>query len=535
MLTLKQIIKPLLFFFFLLFAASACAIKGGDPGQTDFTNDLVPPEVRIIADTVSKNLRDRGLEVREGYLRAFTIADCDYVIGKTGVCFGNNPAAPYIIPVIPAWDNERLCPQRVTVFPDTPVGYGAIRQFDLREATVVIGRMPSPARYFGFQTYQYSRKGELNKKTDVYDYINTNFPYLVGQFYKDDVCPGRIISFASISNSNNNVVSEEREKPFWSQFRSFIITPDQTMDSIVRASLNQAGIQDAKILTEHIPSSVTVGLLDDADDFISLIRYAMPENVEKADDWRAVPQCVVLRVRDRNTHRSPKPYPAFSPEKRTAENENYLSRDLNALNNNVRAKWNLGPAPDPPDVSDRMIDIQRVSTMDLVGPDCIANTINCQGDSQDTTYMGRYDMPLETEDKDFIYAVVGTIGVETKNATYTSLGVYSSESNKGLACISDTQLKDSQQFLPKEPIRFDHADKFFIWYFCRDCSKVKTNNCSEIDTADVPLMKTLKLTMRNYIHPGTARGPNSDPPFKPEGISPLLTPWVITIPMDNKQ
>ena len=240
---------------------------------------------------------------------------------------------------------------------------------------------------------------------------------------------------------------------------------------------------------------------------------------------------MVLRFRDRTGERQPEPYPPFEhPEERTSEDENWLSQDLNTLNNNVRAAWGLPPAPEPPAMGDRMLDMQRVYPLGLVGPDCMRNTMNCSGDTQDTSYSCTMNLLMESEKDSFMYAAVGTLGKKTGNATYTSLSVYRASVAMGVANVADSELETSQRFLPQEPTPFENSDRFFLWYFGRSCASVTTGNCTEISTSQVSEGEPIGLSIRNYIHPPTARGPNTDPPDNPEGRSPLLTPWIVQIP-----
>ena len=145
--------------------------------------------------------------------------------------------------------------------------------------------MPPAARYLGLQTYQYTREGQVDTTTAVYNWISTYASSMLEQLF-GPAPSGRLFSFSSISNNNNNVVFERQAGSFFGQIRSFIITPDQAMDRTVRASLAKAGVPDAQVLTEPIPSSVTVGLGELADDFFGCFRYAMPEYEQLANIWR---------------------------------------------------------------------------------------------------------------------------------------------------------------------------------------------------------------------------------------------------------
>lgn len=52
------------------------------------------------------DLETKGYEVVRGAWNLFTIEDFQFAIAAVGNCFGNNPAAPYIIPSVPLWPDE---------------------------------------------------------------------------------------------------------------------------------------------------------------------------------------------------------------------------------------------------------------------------------------------------------------------------------------------------------------------------------------------------------------------------------------------
>ena len=55
------------------------------------------------AQSFEAKMKASGAEVLQGNWNLFSIEDCKYAIAKTGMCFGNNPAAPYIVPTLPLW------------------------------------------------------------------------------------------------------------------------------------------------------------------------------------------------------------------------------------------------------------------------------------------------------------------------------------------------------------------------------------------------------------------------------------------------
>ncbi|MFA6033490.1 MAG: hypothetical protein WC889_11380 [Myxococcota bacterium] len=521
-------------FLALLFVAPAVAGCSSGTSNNIPGNNKIPPAIQSMADAVVRDLTAQGYEVSRGYMKTFTNEDCASAIAVMGQCFANNPTAPYVLPILKTWKDEYVDPATVGGVGKVAAGYASPFRFDPREAVVLLGVMPPEARYFGCQTYQFTAAGVVNKTTDIYKRITENFPDTAGQFF-DPSPSGRLMSFASISNSSNNVEFEQQAGTFFGQVRSFIITPDQAMDRTVRASLAKSGLPATSTLTEAIPSSVTTGLTTAADDFVTIIRYALPRDEKLGNQWRQDLPVAVIRVRDAKAAHQSEPFPAFDhPAARSSVDENWLSTDLDTLNNNVRAAWGLPPAPVQPSLADRMMDMQRVMPFDLVGPDCMRNTMNCWGDTQDTSYSGNGNVLLENDAGQILYAVVGTLGTKTGNGTYMSLSVYRALYIQGVENVSDAVLETSQGKLPQQPASFQNADKFFLWYFARSCAAVTTGNCTEIPESLIPRGEPMKLAVRNYIKPGTMHGPNTDPAVNPLGQSPLLTPWVIPIPLEAR-
>ena len=163
--------------------------------------------------------------------------------------------------------------------------------------------------------------------------------------------PSRVQIFGSLSNSINNVVIQKQSEAVFDQMRYFIITPDQLMDTAVREALSRSAVAAKDIFTEPIPSNIgdselRGGLDEQADDFISMIRYPMALDAGAArpqsDIWRKKLPLVVLRVRDPRVEPQPVPYPRLELQPRTAAHnpsETDLLPDLIDLAEAVCARW----------------------------------------------------------------------------------------------------------------------------------------------------------------------------------------------------
>lgn len=516
-------------FVFLLLAGTFLLVAGCSSDSSNANNlpkNNVPPFIEEDAQRLIADLTAQGFEVKRGYFKLYTQDDCSYSYETMKSCYGNNPAAPYIMFAVPSWPEEYVDPATKLAFGKVFKGYNGSFRLDPSEAIVILGLMPPPAAYFGLQTYLFTREGTFDTTSATYQFIANHFPAMLGSFFTPvPMNAKRIQLVSSLSNSNNDVVVQQQSGASFDQKRFFIITPDQFIDTAVRTSLNRIAVENSNIFTEPIPSvadnlsAVRTGLDEHADELIWVMRYAMPLDGggfgTPSDTWKKDLPLVVLRVRDTRQGRLAQPYGPVILEVRTAVDESWLKADLTNLVAAVNSKW--GQPCSNADCSDQgttnFIDLQS-SPLNLFGPKCMEIGMNCLGDTQDTTYQGT---PNQSLDNGQIYAVVGTLGTETGNATYVGLSVNESLMVKGLANINSEQLKNTALSYAEQ---VNNADKFYIYYFTRDCSDIQAlteGNCFSIsDTmiqpCSAPATQTcdyLKLVQRDYIAKGTRRGPDS--------------------------
>jgi hypothetical protein len=479
----------------------------------------VPASIEKNAQRLIADLTKQGYEVTRGYFKLYTEDDCADSYETMKSCYGNNPAAPYVMFAVPPWPEEFVDPATKLAWGPTPEGYDTTFRLDPREAIVIFGRLPPKAAYLGIQTYLYTREGAYDESSGPYTFFANRFPGMLRSFFTTvPKNPKRIQPFASLSNSNNSVVIERQSGAAFDQERFLVITPDQFMDGAIREALNKISVGEANIFTEPIPSTARTGLDEQADEFVTFIRYAEPQDKgapgTPSDAWRKDLPLVVLRVRDTRQERPPEPYGPVVLETRTAADESGLRADLMHLVAEVNSRWGQPCAKD--DCSDRtanFIDLQS-PPINLVGPLCTQIGMNCLGDTQDTTYQGTPNLSLDDGE---IYAVVGTLGTETGNATYVGLSVNESLMLKGVENISSDQLKGTALDYAGA---VNNADKFYVYYFTRDCSDLQDltgGHCFSISESAVPPCSDpasptcahLKLVQREYVRQGTQRGPDS--------------------------
>jgi len=474
-------------------------------------------------DDTTANLTDSltslDLEVREGYFQLWGIEECPPTFEVMGTCYFNNPAAPYVFPVVPYWPDEFIDPATKGVFGPTREGYGTTFRFDPHEAILIYGYMPPPAHYFGLYTYTFSHKGKYETDNETYDYFSSIGAESVF-FHEIPLNPKRIGFMNSLGESINNVMIERQlgVAESWGQFVYIIITPDGHMERELRQVLGKLDVDDSEIFTQRIPENVRTGLQKNADDFMSPLRYSMPldggDPGTVSDEWRHDPTLRVLRVRDTSPGYRKEPFPAWtleSMEARTAESEEYLRDDLTRLVHAVAGAWGQPCADDACAGRYRTFGDLQTPPINLLGPLCSKIGMDCAGDAWDASYGF---CPGITFDSGEVWAVVGALGTATGNATYTSVGVNNFRLRLGVKAVNYPELEGSAA--PYEEFEGNSAnlDKLFVHYFARNCKDIAEfthGYCTEIESTELalPAGDRAAITERDYIKPGTQRGPDS--------------------------
>jgi hypothetical protein len=492
-------------------AASASATRAASAGATAPPGDHneVPSGVQDLADKLVEDL-GKNYEVAQGYAKLYTKEDCDkYSFPVMKNCFGNNPAAPYVLAVVPSWPDEFVDPATQNAFGKTDDGYSVSYRFDPQEAILVFGVLPPPSRYMGLQSYLFSQEGSVDTSSPTYQFTNTDIPFMLDFFFGPyPQNPGRIVSFSSLSNAINDVVIERQSGASFGSKRFFISTPDQGMDTAVREALQRLSVKKSHVLTEPIPPlGSPLGLDAGADDFVTGIRYALPEDEKAGDAWRRNLPLVVMRIREpASSGRTAEPYPPLVLDSRTAVPEAALTPDLDNLANAVCERWQQCPGEPK-----SMLDLQA-PPINLVGPECREIGMDCLGDSQDATYRGFGNFRLDSGQ---VYAIVGTLGTETGNATYEAIGINESSKFAGVANVNDPALRGTADEYAQSVA---NTNKLFVYYVTRKCKgleKLTNGHCLSVSKSMVPEGGAMKLTVREYIRPGTERGPDSTQILRP--------------------
>jgi len=499
---------------YLLLAAALLFATGAGAGGGIMPKNKVPGSVEIQARWLMHGLKKQGFEVSRGYFKLWTVDDCGYTSEKIGSCYGNNPAAPYVIMTLPSWPEEFVDPVFGNLWGPSKAGYHDIYRLDPREAIVILGQLPPPGAFFSEQTWLFTRQGAYDKNSDTYknvdQYLHDLLPILFANVPGRD---NRIQVLSSLSNPNNNVVIERKSGAAFDRIRYFIITPDQVMDKAVRKAFAHIWVDDKKVFTEPVPSGMNFGLDQSADDFTSFIRYAKPDDGgepgTRSDAWRNNLPLVVLRVRDSRSKRLAEPYPQIGPEileTRGGVDEWPLKPDLGNLLHAVGERWGQSCAKaDCSDRSESFINLQGFPAY-IVGPLCIQIGENCLLDTWDTSY---HIYGPGSVDNGEVYAVAGALGTKTKNATYVGFGVNQRSVLKGVANLFDEDLDGTANEYAKA---VGNTDKLYLYYFTRDCSGLENltdGHCFSLPEKLIPSGDQFVFSVRDYIAKGTQRGPDS--------------------------
>lgn len=492
--------------------ASAWAKTGTPATATDPLSNInrLPAALEQTVGALRTNLESNGFDVARGYWTLWGAEDCRYPIQTVGYCYGNNPTAPYVMAILPTWQEEYV-DQRFHHLVNEPLrNMSAIHRLDPREALVIVAQLPPEAKYFGLGSNIFTREAELNTQDPIFS--NPNFPLdalMQNLLFGASPDPTRRMMVASIGNSINNVVIQEQsQKSPWDRPAYIIITSDAGMESEVKDALIAAGAQANDIFTEPVaPDLVKVGLDRSADDMITYIRYAVPSNPTDGEKWRKELPLTILRVRDMSprTYNQPLPIPAYYARQSNFD-EKQLAPDFLNLQDAVRSAWTQTGVPSRSFIS-------MYKALDLVGQHClgygypdpnvIRGPMDCLGDSQDSDYQFG---PSGQIDNGEVVAIMGVLSTATNNATYTSLSVNWFPQLVGVANIDDSQLAGSAANFAD--VLGEKANQFYLYYVARDCSGL--SHCLQLSTKAIPAGATLKFIQRNYITPETKVGPNPD-------------------------
>jgi len=512
------------------------AVSSGVSAATDPLSkaNRLPPSLEQKVQLFRNALEANGYEVARGYWTLWSADDCKLPLQTVGFCYGNNPTAPYVLAILPHWNDEFVDQSLHHALAEGQRNMTPNYRLGEREALVVLAELPPPARYFGMGTNVFTRQAELNKKDPVYIELDTDATAdLLGIIFGFSPNPDRMMMLATIGDTINNVVIEEQSKENWGQQRFFVTTPDEDMAVAMTDALKSAGVDSSHVFTEPVsPDLVRLGYGPEADDFITYMRYSMPNDIALGEQWRKQLPLTILRVRGPKAGTANKPFdiPKYETKTWNTDEPAELGDDLKRLVDAVKEYWGQdGSDPERPWAGEDLEFRSLTLWVDLVGQHCLEydgppptdgiqlprGPSGCLGDNQDDEPQisaGTYHL-----DDGQVIAVVGTLGTKTGNATYTSLSVNWFPELVGVLNRDDVVLEESAKKFKDALSNPELYTKFYVYYFARDCSGLYPW-CHEIPRTLVPRDDTIKILQRDYINPGSRRGPEPRKVLAPVSI-----------------
>jgi len=498
-------------------------------------------------DTWLSALSKGGYTVTQGAAYLLDSNSCQKYIQYFGTCAGNNPVAPYFIVQVPVVPGQYIDPYYAVDFEATTSENVPVSEFYRlgdNEALVVVMRMPPRAAYFGSQTYVYTR--DVSKYADKTSASAASPDSSSSSGSMPD--PNRVPTFASIGNAVNNVVMQREAGARWNDNVVGVITTSNTsLDHSLRAIMQHKAahshnpILPNRLISEPIGDFVYTGLDQTSDEFVTMLRYALPENLTAGSNWSSNPQnnLWVFRVTDNSgapVIRAPTP----SYTRKVATKESKLENSQKELANLLLgySQSQFGYETSATSMLTTVYTGRDGTPNGQVGQHCVAAGIPCSGDNQDTDAYRVSNVGTLTGNQ-----TVFVVGVDQTqypapliaNAAYISVGVYDGPTLSGVAGISQTSLYGTgflsgsltgsaaevlhelglyNQASPELQAQLKY---FYIVGVARNCPT--TNGwCLNISASLVPEADEIVLSQRAYMRLGSTT--SGDP-------TSMLTPMLV--------
>jgi len=519
-------------------AGTATSTPGTSTAGTA-TNSKSPPNFSSWLEGLGSDYK-----VVQGTVFLLTNSECPKFIRIFGNCFGQNPATPYIIPQPPIED-AYVDPIYGMPF-DTPGPNGQITNIIYRlsdqDALVTIVSYPPKAAYFGYISYVFT--GEASRYADIT--LPTPLPILDALGFGERIPspdPKRFSIFGSIGNDVNNVVVQNQlgVSPWSNAVVVYITTSNQNLAAALKESAQGHGIDSKSIFIEPVGSSVITGDGSEADDMLTVMRYAIAESGSDAANW----------ISPENLGRNVLVYKVSNPTfgvRRYGANA-YTRRSVNtdetavvpslrtAMKQLATLLQTYLTARQPPSAATIQPIMATTTNADgvpnggLVGSVCIHYGTNCLGDDQDTsTYAVLPLQHLGLEETVFVVGVNHN-APELNNTRYVSVAVYNTLAGFGVASSSQTNsqavgfdnsgsLNGSAEGIlralgisipPEDTDLLANLPNLYVTAIARDVDNPNVAAARQytIDlrgTSLIPINFPLSIAERSYIVPSTTTG-----------------------------
>ena len=476
--------------------------------------------------------------IAEGNAYLMQNVDCPTFVAIFNSCFGQNPAAPYIIPQPPI-GNSYVDPYYATAL-ETPGPNGMtdiLYRLSDNDALITIIAFPPTAAYFGYQSYLFT------SNTSNYTGITPNRSRTISPD------PSRYDIFGSMGNDVNNVIVQNQYgiTPWDGKVVMYITTSNKNLANTLITNAKNRGINPNSIFVEPVGSNVITGNSSSADDLITLIRYSVPKDPDAATAWinNVKNNVLVYKVTNANINITRFGTNQYTPHE-INNNETTLNtalQQLTTLLQNYLQQTETTEAISYQTQATTSDNANGVPTDGLVGSNCILYGTDCEGDNQDTsTYATLIESSviLAPTDTAFI-AGVNHSDIKQNNNIYLSVDIYNAADASGVASSSQTNVTalgfnsgnltgSAAQILtllgieiPVNDIELtENISRLYATFVTRDCSnqtiKAANKYCINLKgTSLIPLTAPISITERSYIVPGTTTGG-----YVPEMVYPYI-------------
>ena len=404
---------------------SACSGEGGST-KNSTPNSPISQNAAAVRD-----LALNGYKVTQGNVYLFENTSCPQFVAIFGSCFGNNAAAPYIIPQPPI-ENSYVDPYYAVPL-NTPGPNGVTTNIAYRlsdnDALITLVNYPSTGAYFGYQSYVFTSPTSNYTQSDPLQVLSPN--------------PSRFEIFGSVGNNINNVVvTNQGGSPWNGKIITYVTSSNELLANDIVSKLKAKGVNPNSIMIEKLGPNVITGNTQAANDLITLIKYALPQNQNSADAWYSSIASNVLVYKVSAPNVGVVRYPTNQYTARTGTVETQLTAALDELASLLQS-WSitnttlgsLSAVSTSSFTRTTLDDLQGVP-MGLVGGDCIRKGTICAGDDQDTStyaFSPKFDLSSNS-----ILFIAGVNHNNFSNSSYISLSIYNAAEMAGIASSSQT-------------------------------------------------------------------------------------------------
>jgi len=446
-----------------------------------------------------KALEKDGFTVQQGRIGYLDVIKL-HNLGVLPSCYGNNPTTRYLSYFVPPAPGHKAPELFSTIARSLgmPSNLSSFWNLGPDEAVIFVGRTPPECRYFS------------------YDH------YLMHRTYGNET---REIA-GNIADTINNLVINTKGTPNGSAGNPFnqstviVATADRGIDQRIRAAALSAGYSGDIFNTQVFPPAIlNMGLEDNSDTFLILIRPALYKDAKAGNDYLNNTPATVFRI---TPNKPTKLDPYNMPELRvrgTGKTELDLLDDLEQLREAIIKKYSGLNAAELP-----------TSQAVPVGSDVIQRGINGLAPDNDATYLWtvnqtaypptppfpnfslwypfvvRQGITLGNDSNEFII-VYGVNHVATGKATYSNFAIFGADILNGVGSVNDADINGAaNEYLPDNP----NAKYLYVYKVARHsngdahCYEVPYGPGAYGIRVDQPLM----IQWRAYLEKATKTGPS---------------------------